>query len=814
MIINHHVLIRNTGGKSYMLNKKWTMYILHHSHTDIGYTDLQERVIYNHIDYIKTAVNIAKNGHKLGTIDKDFKWNCETYYCVEKFLEEANDAEKQDFYEMIKSNNIGLSANYLNFTDLVDKEVLNKRTKEMVEHFKSQGIAVKTAMNADVNGISLGSLDVLLENGIEFLFTNIHTHHGMYPLYQNQKPYFWENNEGKRLLVFSGEHYNLANALGLVYSKNINSLNEHYTKENREFKIYLETLKENIVKYLTSCEENGYSYNFIPSCVSGVFSDNAPPNTDIIRTIKAFNEAYGNEIRLEMVTLQEFYDKIKYEVKDAPVYKGDLNDWWANGIASTPYAVKHYKEAQRMYHLCERLDNEGQISNKTLLREAEDNLLLYAEHTWGHSSTITNPYDTMVQNLDIRKTSYASKAHEASAKNLNRIMHKRGDKLRYYDLKGRVKAINASNKSGEKVVEFYIEAWRYPGVKVVCEKTGREMTTQLSSHPRGVLISFIDTFEANEEKIYSYEEAAEKVEVLNSRVAYVGAERIKDIVNNYDRKSYKLPYEIESKYFKISYVIGEGVTSFYNKADNVEMLKDGDAKFFTPIYENTKIRTNVYEERRLLGRNTRGLHAKKYIGELTEVKVIDNGEIFTTIELIYQLEGTFFSSVVIKLYNTLPRLDFKYKIAKTLSTDIESIYLPLTLNNLDAVLYIDKSDAVMRPGIDQIPGTCMEYYLVDNGLVYKSKENTILIQTKDAPLVYMGDLKHHSILLCDNKEESNKRDVYSWIMHNTWETNFKMDLSGITEFCYTLNLVNTTGPEQSFKTMKDEGYGVVTFMID
>jgi hypothetical protein len=797
-----------------MLDRKWTVYILHHSHTDIGYTDLQEKIIYNHIDYIRTAVNIAKEGHKAGTVDINFKWNCETYYCVERFLEEATEEEKQDLYAMIKSNNIGLSATYLNFTDLVDKKALNKRTREMVEHFKAQGIDVKTAMNADVNGISLGTLEVLLDNGIEFLFTNIHTHHGMYPLYQNQKPYYWENKEGKRLLVFSGEHYNLGNALGLIYNKNINFMTENYLGKDDKLRTHLETLKGNIVKYLSSCEENGYDYKFIPTCVSGVFSDNAPPNADIIRTIAAFNEAYGDEIRLEMVTIQEFYDKIKDQVKDAPVYKGDLNDWWANGVASTPYAVKHYKEAQRMYHLCERLDKQGHLSKKELVRETEDNLLLYAEHTWGHSSTITNPYDTMVQNLDIRKTSYASKAHEASARNLNRIMHSRGDKLRYYDLNGKIKAINVSDKKGEKVVEFYIEVWRYPGVKVICEKTGCEMTTQISSHPRGVLISFVDTFEANEEKIYRYEEAVAKIEVVNTRVAYVGSERVKDIVNNYDTKNYKLPYQIENDYFKIAYEIGKGITSFYNKVDNVEMLKEGDAKFFTPIYENTKIRTNVYEERRLLGRNIRGLHSKKYIGELVEVKIINDGEIFTTVELIYELEGTYFSSVVIKLYNTLPKLEFKYKIAKTLSTDIESIYLPLTLNNLDAAVYIDKSDAIMRPGIDQIPGTCMEYYLVDNGLVYETKENTILIHTKDAPLIYMGELKHHPILLCDNKEENNKRDVYSWIMHNTWETNFKMDLSGITEFCYTLDLIKTTDTDQSFKTMKDEGYGVVTFMIN
>ena len=55
----------------------------------------------------------------------------------------------------------------------------------------------------------MGQRDAMLANGVEFLYTNIHTHHGMYPLYQNQKPYFWENEDGKRLLVWSGEHYNL-----------------------------------------------------------------------------------------------------------------------------------------------------------------------------------------------------------------------------------------------------------------------------------------------------------------------------------------------------------------------------------------------------------------------------------------------------------------------------------------------------------------------------------------------------------------------------------------------------------------------------
>lgn len=789
-----------------MLDRKWQIYVIHHSHTDIGYTDLQEKIMYNHIDYIRSAVKMTEEV-------PEFRWNCETYYCVEKFLEEVDEEERKAFIERIKANGIGLSATYLNFTDLVDKAVLTKRTKEMVDYFKQYELPVKVAMNADINGISLGALDALLDNDIEFLYMNIHCHHGMYPLYQNQKPYYWKNKAGKKLLVWSGEHYNLGNALGLVPNKHANFMTQNYFAGAKP-KTPVESLKDNLYAYLKECADNDYPYDFIPTSVSGVFSDNAPPNMDILTMIQEFNKAYGDEVEIRMVTVAELYEAIRDRLGEIPTYEGDLTDWWAHGVGSTPYPVKHYKDAQRMYHLCERLDPEHKVMKEQFVRDAEDNLLVYSEHTWGHSSTITNPYDTMVQNLDIRKNSYASKAHEASAKNLNRILHSRGDKLRYYDRDGKIKAINTSDRVGKKVVEFYIEVWGYDDVEVVEVATGKVMNTQISSHPRRVLISFIDDFNAFEEKVYTFKEVPKVALKNNSRVAYMGSERVKDIINSYDPVTYTLPYQIESDYFRIRYEMGKGVTSFYNKVEEREMLKEGDAKFFTPIYENTEIRTDIYEERRLLGRNIRGLHAKKYIGELTEVKLIDNGKVFKTIELIYKLEGTYFSSVVIRMYNELPKIEFKYKIAKTLSEDIENILLPLTLDLPDRTLYMDKSDVTFKPGVDQLPGTCMEYYLIDNGLVYETEKSSILIQTKDAPMVYMGELKHHQILLCDNKEENNQRDVYSWIMNNIWETNFKMDLSGITEFCYSLNMIETENVEGSFKAMKDEDYGVVTFMID
>ena len=110
-----------------MAHKIREVYIVHHSHTDVGYTDLQEQVIYNQANNIRRAVELIVDGLEKGTNQKGLKWNCETWYCVEQFLKVATKEEKKTFFDLVKKNSIGLSANYLNFNDLADCEYLISR---------------------------------------------------------------------------------------------------------------------------------------------------------------------------------------------------------------------------------------------------------------------------------------------------------------------------------------------------------------------------------------------------------------------------------------------------------------------------------------------------------------------------------------------------------------------------------------------------------------------------------------------------------------------------------------------------------------
>ena len=91
----------------------------------------------------------------------------------------------------------------------------------------------------------------------------------------------------------------------------------------------------------------------------------------------------------------------------------------------------------------------------------------------------------------------------------------------------------------------------------------------------------------------------------------------------------------------------------------------GDVYKRQPVYECTEIRKGLYAERNRLGRNVRGLHAKQYQAVLKDVKVLEHGPVFTMTKLIFELEGTYHSSVILKMYRDLPKIDFTYQVAKT-----------------------------------------------------------------------------------------------------------------------------------------------------
>lgn len=69
------------------MKKMWNVYLIHHSHTDIGYTERQEKIMRYHYDFIRQAIEILDDIHSGKTTGCDgFVWQCENHWADRKFL--------------------------------------------------------------------------------------------------------------------------------------------------------------------------------------------------------------------------------------------------------------------------------------------------------------------------------------------------------------------------------------------------------------------------------------------------------------------------------------------------------------------------------------------------------------------------------------------------------------------------------------------------------------------------------------------------------------------------------------------------------
>jgi hypothetical protein len=216
-----------------------------------------------------------------------------------------------------------------------------------------------------------------------------------------------------------------------------------------------------------------------------------------------------------------------------------------------------------------------------------------------------------------------------------------------------------------------------------------------------------------------------------------------------------------------------------------------------------------------MGRNRCSVATQRSISKLTDIEIVDSGDVFVTAKLSYELTGTRYYSVLLKIYKVVPMIEARVCLHKDSVWDPENLYvsLPFITDNTGET-YVDKTGCMIRPGIDQLPGTCQNFYLIQSGMVKTGKDTDIIVGTKDAPLISFGRREAAPIKLCDGKNrELNNATPYSWIMNNFWETNFKADLGGFYEFTYTIVTDKYDSPEQALEYCKAVNEGVVGFYI-
>ena len=302
------------------LKRKWHIDVLHHSHTDIGYTARQELICRQHADFLRQALDILRGEDARARV---FRWQCENWWQIENFLSHASDADREDLVRFVREGRIGLSASYLNLTDLIDETVLREHLAMARAWADGIGAPMKSAMTADVNGYSAGLPDALSDAGVRYFYSAVHTHHGMYPLHENPAFFRWRGPKGGSVLAFAGEHYHWGHVLGLCPG-GVSSfmLNDDFLQSIESGRILstdaktteseeMDLAQARITRYLAALEAHGWPLDFVPVFVSGILSDNSPPNVRVAQRVERLNERFGGRVSLGMTTLDAFFEKLE-----------------------------------------------------------------------------------------------------------------------------------------------------------------------------------------------------------------------------------------------------------------------------------------------------------------------------------------------------------------------------------------------------------------------------------------------------------------------------------------------------------------------
>jgi hypothetical protein len=118
------------------------------------------------------------------------------------------------------------------------------------------------------------------------------------------------------------------------------------------------------------------------------------------------------------------------------------------------------------------------------------------------------------------------------------------------------------------------------------------------------------------------------------------------------------------------------------------------------------------------------------------------------------------------------------------NTHPEATYLAFPLSVEDPVARVDVGGHGMRPGRDQLPGTCHDYYTAQRWVDLSGRGRGLTVGCPYNPLVQFGDT-----WFGDNRESFDIEDarLFGWVSNNYWETNFRAHQPGLVHARYRLS---------------------------
>jgi hypothetical protein len=337
--------------------------VVHHSHTDWGYTSHPTIVEEWHHRFIDEAVELCRANDEREPAMR-YRWTCESSWIVHSYLRARTAKQRRAFLACIERGDIEVAALPLHPTPLADGKTI-RAALGIVKELREAGIPISVALGCDINGLSWPWADALLEFEIPFLAMamNFVCGGGM----ERWTLFNWQSANQKTILCWQGTHYNQ----GAYWGLNHEAYSSAQVAPPR-----IEELRD-------------YPYEKLLLQVTNIPPDNMGPHPQYLDYLRRYNALAeeNNWPRMRTALLSDWFDFLVPLSKDAPTFSGDWTDWWAAGLGSAPRETAALREAQRRIAVCEERGADAQKC-EAIRRK----IFLAAEHTWCASSSTRAPF--------------------------------------------------------------------------------------------------------------------------------------------------------------------------------------------------------------------------------------------------------------------------------------------------------------------------------------------------------------------------------------------------------------------------------------
>ncbi len=366
-----------------------TIYVLPHSHVDIGYLFYQPVAIHDHHVYINDALKLIKQTTPLAPAAR-FKWNIENMIELDGYLkgfEKASPTLTANFINAVRAGEMGLDGTYCNeLTGLCRPQELISWLDYAHQLRVRYGLKINSAMLCDVPGVTWGAVPVLADAGIKYFLwgPNGITHVGFENNF-NGRAFYWLSPSGKqKIMVWQEANQNYCSPW--FTTADVRSWLHWFANSNPHFP---------------------YSIMYV---MEGV--DSGPPPAYLPALITRWNKTHAWP-RLVTSTVEHAEHRFaaKY-AKEIPSYREDYNPYWEDGAGSTPRVTRINRNATEKIAQAQMLWNMLDVAQypHKVFSNAWQDALMYDAHTWGAYNSWSDPRSKFVREQWAWKKRYATRA--------------------------------------------------------------------------------------------------------------------------------------------------------------------------------------------------------------------------------------------------------------------------------------------------------------------------------------------------------------------------------------------------------------------